>query len=90
MLDPAQKANQLIEKFWLTIPQRYEPCTMRGRQLAIRHAIQCVEEIIEAEPLEPTPQKYYETLSDITDEATEYWNQVLKHIQSQSAPIKTF
>lgn len=46
-----------------------------------RCAIYLVDQIIEHRPLEPNDVKHADTLSDYTDAAEEYWNQVKKEIE---------
>ena len=44
-------------------------------------ARKCVKMIINSGPTKPAKPSYKETLQDLIDEATEYWNEVLTEIE---------
>lgn len=45
-------------------------------------ALICVDEILTAEPTEPRNSTFYENVSDLTDEAKEFWQQVKEAISN--------
>ena len=74
MKQPKEKAGELINKFFNCIPHRHT-----SRKLAIKCALICCDEIIEALP----KKAYIGTLTDhelMTHPKIEYWQAVKKEV----------
>ena len=79
-MTPKEKANELNEKFMLTVDGA------NGFKISFRkHAIICVDEIIKSQPIEPNNSKPFgvkiQSVRQNFTDADEYWNAVKQELE---------